>query len=123
MAAAAHARAGRARHASAGIASAASALLFALVVLLYLAISPLRSLIADLHLEAQRRAQLHALERQHAALVADRALAAASASTSDAEARNLGLCARASTSTSSRAAEQLTHWAAARAPGGRRRRR
>lgn len=66
------------------------ALLFALVVLLYLAISPVRALIADLHLEAQRRAQLHALERQHAALVATEH-SLGQRSTSDAEARNLGL--------------------------------
>ena len=53
------------------------ALLFALAVLLYLAISPVRSLMADLHLQAQKRAQLRSLQRAHAALVDDRALAAA----------------------------------------------
>jgi hypothetical protein len=66
------------------------ALLFALAVLLYLAISPLRSLMSDLHLEAQKRAQLHALAREQGALLAiERELR--QPSTSDAEARNLGL--------------------------------
>jgi cell division protein FtsB len=66
------------------------ALLFALVVLLYLAISPVRSLISDLHVAAQRRAQLDRLEREHAALVAtERSLH--EHSTADAEARSLGL--------------------------------
>jgi hypothetical protein len=66
------------------------ALLFALVVLLYLAISPVRSLISDLDVAAQRRAQLDVLEREHAALVAtERALR--ERSTTDAEARGLGL--------------------------------
>jgi hypothetical protein len=66
------------------------ALLFALAVLLYLAISPVRALIADLHLEAQRRAQLDSLERQHSSLLATEH-ALAQRSTGDAEARNLGL--------------------------------
>lgn len=66
------------------------ALLFALVVLLYLAISPLRALVADMHRSSQLRAQLQTYQRQHAALVAtDHALQ--QRSTSDAEARNLGL--------------------------------
>jgi len=66
------------------------ALLFALAVLLYLAISPLRSLVSDLHLEAQKRAQLQALQREHAALIATEH-DLQQPSTSDAEARNLGL--------------------------------
>jgi hypothetical protein len=67
-----------------------AAILFVLVVLLYLAISPVRSLFADLHLAAQRRAQLGALERQHASLVhTQRSLE--QRSTNDAEARALGL--------------------------------
>jgi hypothetical protein len=66
------------------------ALLFALAVLLYLAISPVRSLISDIHMAAQRHAQLDALERQHAALVAtERSLH--QHSTDDIEARRLGL--------------------------------
>ena len=65
------------------------ALLFALVVLLYLAISPLRSLLGDLHLSAERHAELRALQRTAAALAAtERRLG--QASTSAAEARNLG---------------------------------
>jgi len=65
-------------------------MLFALVVLLYLAISPVRSLIADVHLEAARRAQLNALEHVHSSVVAtERALRRRP--TADAEARNLGL--------------------------------
>jgi cell division protein FtsX len=66
------------------------AMLCALVALLYLAISPVRSLIADLHLSAQRHAQLDALRRQAAELAAQqRALGAPG--TSRIEARNLGL--------------------------------
>jgi cell division protein FtsB len=66
------------------------ALLLALVVLLYLAISPVRALMSDLHAVAARRAQLDALEREHAALVAtERSLH--EHSTTDAEARSLGL--------------------------------
>jgi hypothetical protein len=65
-------------------------MLFALVVLLYLAISPVRSLISDVHVEAARRAQLQSLERAHATIVAaERALRRRP--TNDAEARNLGL--------------------------------
>jgi hypothetical protein len=65
-------------------------MLFALLVLLYLAISPVRSLVSDMHLAARREAQLHALERVHASLVlTERGLRASA--TSDAEARNLGL--------------------------------
>jgi len=41
-------------------------MLFALVVLLYLAISPLRALVTDVHLSAQRHAQLVTLRRQAA---------------------------------------------------------
>jgi hypothetical protein len=66
------------------------ALLFALVVLLYLAISPVRALFSDLHVVAQRRAQLDALEREHATLVStERSLRARA--TADLEARSLGL--------------------------------
>ena len=66
------------------------AMLFALVVLLYLAISPVRSLIADVHLSAQRQAQLRLLESRSAALTAqERALSAPG--TRAVEARNLGL--------------------------------
>jgi len=65
------------------------AMLFALAVLLYLAISPVRSLVADLHLVAQRRAELHALRQTAAGLAAtERRLR--EASTSFLEARNLG---------------------------------
>ncbi len=65
-------------------------MLFALVVLLYLAISPVRSLIADFHLSAQRRAQVVVLERKAAALAAEESNLAL-ASTRETEARNLGL--------------------------------
>jgi hypothetical protein len=62
----------------------------ALVVLLYLAISPVRSLIADFHLSAQRHAQLDALRRQAASLAAEeRALKLPG--TPGIEDRNLGL--------------------------------
>ena len=65
-------------------------MLFALVVLLYLAISPVRSLVADFHLASQRRGQVVALQREAAALAAEqRALALPS--TRETEARNLGL--------------------------------
>jgi Tfp pilus assembly protein PilX len=65
-------------------------MLFALLVLLYLAISPVRSLVADFHLSAQRHAQVTALQRAAAALAAqERALALPS--TRETEARNLGL--------------------------------
>lgn len=66
------------------------ALLFTLVVLLYLAISPIRSLIADFHLSSQRRAQLHALQIRYAQLqLEQRALSSPTAPTL--EARSLGL--------------------------------
>ena len=65
-------------------------MLFALVVLLYLAISPVRSLFTDLHLSAERRAQLHALQLEHASLL-NTEHALRQKSTNDAEARNLGL--------------------------------
>jgi hypothetical protein len=65
-------------------------MLFALVLLLYLAISPVRSLIADVALSAQRHAQLDALRHQAAVLAAEhRALGLGS--TPVLEARNLGL--------------------------------
>jgi len=65
-------------------------MLFALVVLLYLAISPVRSLIADLHLNAERRAQVVLLQ-QKAAQLADEERALMLPSTRETEARNLGL--------------------------------
>ena len=65
-------------------------MLFALVVLLYLAISPVRSLIADLHLNAERRAQVAALQRKATALAKEES-ALALPSTRETEARNLGL--------------------------------
>ncbi len=65
-------------------------MLFALLVLLYLAISPMRALVADVSLSAQRHAQLQSLQRQAATLAAEkRALAAPS--TRQIQARNLGL--------------------------------
>ena len=65
-------------------------MLFALFVLLYLAISPIRSLITDFHLSAQRRAQLRTLQQRAAALAAEeRALASPGARSI--QARNLGL--------------------------------
>ena len=64
-------------------------MLFALVVLLYLAISPVRSLIHDLHLAAQRHAQVARLQQTAAALAAQERLLEA-ATTRTAEARNLG---------------------------------
>jgi hypothetical protein len=65
-------------------------MLFTLVVLLYLAISPVRSLISDFHLSAQRQAQLRQLERQGAALAAQEH-ALSLPGTRPVEARNLGL--------------------------------
>jgi len=44
------------------------AMLCALVLLLYLAVSPVRAFISDVQLSAQRQAQLHALQRQAAVL-------------------------------------------------------
>ena len=64
-------------------------MLGALVVLLYLAISPVRSLIADFHLSAQRHAQLVSLERQAASLQAEKH-ALQLPGTPGIEARNLG---------------------------------
>jgi hypothetical protein len=66
------------------------AMLFVLVLLLYLAISPIRSLITDFQLSAQRHAQVQTLERQAAALAGEeRALG--SPNTREVEARNAGL--------------------------------
>ena len=66
------------------------ALLFTLVVLLYLAISPIRSLISDFNLSSQRRAQLNALQIRYAQLQREqRALSSPMAPTL--EARSLGL--------------------------------
>jgi cell division protein FtsB len=66
------------------------AMLCALVVLLYLAISPLRSLVADFHLSAQRHAQLGALQRQARELAAEQRLLE-DPGTPQIEARSLGL--------------------------------
>ncbi|HEY7968252.1 MAG TPA: hypothetical protein VID68_14630 [Solirubrobacteraceae bacterium] len=66
------------------------AMLVTLVALLYLAISPIRSLIADFQLSAQRRAQVQALEVRYAQLQREqRALSSPRAPAL--EARNLGL--------------------------------
>jgi len=66
------------------------AMLFTLIVLLYLAISPIRSLITDFHISAQRQAQLRQLERRGAALaLQEHALSLPG--TRQVEARNLGL--------------------------------
>jgi heme exporter protein D len=68
-------------------------MLFTLVALLYLAISPVRSLIADVHTSAQRQAQLVDLQRRGAALAKqERALSLPG--TRQVEARNLGLVRR-----------------------------
>ena len=64
-------------------------MLFVLVSLLYLAISPIRSLISEMHLSAQRTAQLHQLQRT-ANDLAGQIHALSQASTAGAEARNLG---------------------------------
>ena len=65
------------------------AMLFTLVALLYLAISPVRSLIADLHTSAQRQAQLVQL-RQRGAALARQEHALSLPPTRQVEARNLG---------------------------------
>jgi hypothetical protein len=69
------------------------AMLFALIVLLYLAISPIRSLIAEWHLSAVRRAQL-AAQQQRAAQLASEERALALPGARGLEARNLGLVRR-----------------------------
>lgn len=65
-------------------------MLFALLVLLYLAISPIRALIADVHLAAARRAQVVALSHRAAALAAEEH-SLSQYSTRLIEARNLGM--------------------------------
>src|SRR5579872_535037 len=65
------------------------AMLVVLAVLLYLAISPIRSLISEVHLSAQRNAQLHQLRRQ-AAQLKQQINALSQPSTAGVEARNLG---------------------------------
>jgi hypothetical protein len=65
-------------------------MLFTLIVLLYLAISPVRSLIADFHLSAQRHAQLRQLQVRGAQL-ASQEHALSQPGTRQIEARNLGL--------------------------------
>jgi Tfp pilus assembly protein PilX len=65
-------------------------MLFALIILLYLAISPIRSLISDVRISAQRHAQLLALQRRAAAL-AQQEHALSLPGTRQVEARNLGL--------------------------------
>jgi len=65
-------------------------MLFTLIALLYLAISPVRSLINDVQLSAERHAQQLQLQRRGAALAAqERALSLPG--TRHIEARNLGL--------------------------------
>jgi len=65
-------------------------MLFVLVVLAYLYISPVRGLISDLHTASSRRLQVVSLERTYADLRAqERTLERAS--TLEIEARNLGL--------------------------------
>ena len=65
------------------------AMLFVLAVLLYLAISPIRSLISEMHLSAARSAQLQRLQRTSNELAAQ-LHGLSQASTAGAEARNLG---------------------------------
>ena len=65
------------------------AMLVVLVALLYLAISPIRSLISEMHLSGARTAQLHQLQRT-ANQLASQIHALSQASTAAAEARNLG---------------------------------
>jgi hypothetical protein len=65
------------------------AMLFVLAVLLYLAISPVRSLISEMHLTAARSAQLHRLQGTANELAAQ-LHGLSQASTAGAEARNLG---------------------------------
>jgi hypothetical protein len=66
------------------------AMLVTLLALLYLAISPVRSLIADVHLSAARHARLAELAQQGAALAAqERTLSLPG--TRQIEARNLGM--------------------------------
>jgi hypothetical protein len=66
------------------------AMLVTLIVLLYLAISPIRSLISDFHLSAERQSQLRQLQRRGAALaLQEHALSLPG--TRKVEARNLGL--------------------------------
>jgi cell division protein FtsB len=64
-------------------------MLFVLAVLLYLAISPVRSLISEMHLSAARSAQLQRLQRTSNELAAQ-LHGLSQASTAGAEARNLG---------------------------------
>jgi hypothetical protein len=65
-------------------------MLVTLIVLLYLAISPIRSLISDFHLSAERQSQLRELQRRGAALaLQEHALSLPG--TRKVEARNLGL--------------------------------
>ncbi len=65
------------------------AMLVVLVALLYLAISPIRSLIAEMHLSAARGAELHQLQRT-AHQLASQIHALSQASTAGVQARNLG---------------------------------
>lgn len=69
------------------------AMLFTLVVLLYLAISPIRSLITDLHVSAQRQAQLRDLQRRGAELARQKQ-ALSQTGALQIQARNLGLVRR-----------------------------
>lgn len=65
-------------------------MLFVLVVLAYLYISPIRTLVSDLHAASARHAQVIALERSASELRAQEQ-ALARPSTVEAEARALGL--------------------------------
>jgi hypothetical protein len=67
-----------------------AAMLFVLIVLAYLYISPVRGLLSDLHEAASRHAQVVALERTAGQLRAQEQLLARP-STLEIEARNLGL--------------------------------
>jgi hypothetical protein len=67
-----------------------AAMLFVLVVLAYLYISPIRLLISDLHAAAVRHGQVVALERTAAGL-REQEKTLARPSTLEIEARNLGL--------------------------------
>jgi len=66
-----------------------AAMLLGLLLLLYLAISPVRTLIADVHLSAERHAQLQQL-RHEGAQLSRTARALRTTATADIEARSLG---------------------------------
>jgi cell division protein FtsB len=66
------------------------AMLFVLLVLLYLYISPVRSLFSAIHQSAAQRSELAALERTNAQLLAERS-ALGSAATVELDARKQGM--------------------------------